>query len=95
VRRHGAAQAEELGFIQTLPGFRGHVVFEKARGPSSDDLVMLAAWESPQAVENAVAAVQAYFQRVGFDGPREMARWGVKAELGIYTLSPEAQFVRP
>lgn len=79
-----------LAFLSTLPGFLGHVVFEKAGGPGAFNVVTLAAWESRAALDAARAKVAAYYQELGFDPARSMARWGVKAELGRYQCSSGA-----
>jgi hypothetical protein len=71
-------------FIQTLPGFLGHVVFEKTGGPSTFDIVTLAVWESPEAVAGAGEKVRAYYQSIGFEMPAMLARWGVTAAVGNY-----------
>jgi len=72
-----AAMHRNMGFIRTLPGFRGHLVFEKREGASPYDIVTVAAWESREAVERAGKEVRAYYQRIGFDMPASLKRWGV------------------
>jgi hypothetical protein len=61
-----AAMQRNFVFIQTLPGFLWHLVFEKASGPSTFNIVTIAVWESPEAIEKAIAAVRAYYERIGF-----------------------------
>jgi hypothetical protein len=39
------------------------------------------------AIEKAGVDVRAYYQKIGFDPPAMMARWGVKGELGNF-LAP-------
>jgi heme-degrading monooxygenase HmoA len=80
-----AAMRRNLTFLNTLPGFMGHLVFEKAAGPSTFNIVTIAVWESPEAQDNAGTHVRAYYESIGFDPSRELARWGVKAEIGTYT----------
>jgi heme-degrading monooxygenase HmoA len=82
-----AAMRRNMAFIETLPGFRGHLVFEKTGGPTSFNLVTIAVWENSEAIEKAGVEVRAYYQKIGFDPPAMMARWGVKGELGNY-LAP-------
>lgn len=80
-----AAMHRNLAFIRTLEGFRGHRVFEKRAGDSAYNLVTLAAWESPAALEQAGKEVRAYYQRLGFDMPATLKRWGaqlVRADYG-------------
>ena len=85
-----AAMRRNMAFIQTLPGFLGHTRYEQVEGPSVFNIVTVATWESPEAVENAVKEVRAYYQRIGFDPPVELARWGARAELGFFTAAPPA-----
>ncbi len=86
-----AAMRRNLTFIETLPGFLGHVVFEKTTGPSTFDIVTIAVWESPEAVAAAGDKVRAYYQSIGFDMPAMLERWGVTAALGYYRAPPALQ----
>lgn len=79
-----AAMRRNLAFLETVPGFVGHMVFEKSGGPSTFNIVTIAVWESSEAQENAGTQVRAYYQRIGFDLPATLSRWGVRAELGNY-----------
>src|SRR5215471_17800755 len=67
-----AAMQRNFEFIQTLPGFQWHLVFEKTSGPSTFNIVTIAVWESPEAVERATADVRAYYARIGFNPPEAM-----------------------
>jgi hypothetical protein len=82
------AMRRNLAFLETLPGYRAHLVFEKTGGPTTFNLVTIAVWDSPQAVEEAGKQVRAYYQKIGFDLPGQLARWGVKAELGNFRALP-------
>lgn len=84
-----ASMRRNLAFISKLAGFQGHVVLEKASGPSAFDIVTIAAWESRAALDAAGAAVRAYYAEIGFDPPAAMARWGVRGELGNYAAREE------
>jgi len=79
-----AQMRQNLAVLETLAGFRGHLVLEKAGGPTAFNVVTIAAWESSSALEQAGVAVRAHYQKVGFDMPATLARWGVKAELGNF-----------
>ena len=83
-REFEAAMRRNLAFLETLPGFLGHVVFERTNDASAFDIVTIAVWESPDAIEAAGEKVRAYYQSIGFDMPAMLARWGVKAALGYY-----------
>lgn len=86
-----ATMQRNLAFISKLPGFVGHVVFEKAGGPGSFNVVTLAAWESRAALHQARESVAAHYARIGFDPAATMASWGVKAEIGQYVIPPGMQ----
>lgn len=79
-----AAVQRNTAFLQTLPGFRWHQVFEKTSGDSTFNLVTIAVWESPEAVENAVAAVRAYYAQIGFELREMVARLGITADVGNF-----------
>jgi hypothetical protein len=79
-----AAMERNFAFIQTLPGFLWHLVFEKASGPSTFNIVTIAVWESPDAIEKAIAAVRAYYEKIGFNPAAATAEWGVTSEVGQY-----------
>src|SRR5262245_36089225 len=79
-----AAMERNFAFIQTLRGFLWHLVFEKASGPSTFNVVTIAVWESPEAIEEAIVAVRAYYERIGFNSAAATAEWGVISEVGQY-----------
>jgi heme oxygenase (mycobilin-producing) len=78
------AMQRNLAFIGTLPGFLGHVAFEKSGGPTVFNVATIAVWESRQALDAAGVAVRDYYQKIGFDMPATLARLGIKAELGNF-----------
>lgn len=80
-----AAMRRNMAFIKTLPGFLGHVAFEKTGGPTSFNVATIAVWENKEALDKAAVEVRAYYQRIGFDMPSALARWGVKAEVGTFS----------
>jgi hypothetical protein len=85
------AMLRNLAFLRTLPGFRGHLVFEKVSGPSTFNITTIAAWESPEAIEKAAVEVRGYYDRIGFD-PREFTqRLGIIGEIGVYHAPPALQ----
>lgn len=75
---------QNLAFIRTLPGFRGHLVLDQRDGASSFNLVTLAAWASREAYEAAGREVRAQYQRLGFDLPAALKDWGVEMVRGTY-----------
>lgn len=81
------AMTRNLAFIETLPGFQWHQIFEKVSGPSVYNLVTIAVWESPEAMERAIGEVRAYYDKIGFSPAEAMARWGAAGEVGNYRAS--------
>jgi hypothetical protein len=86
-----AAVRRNLDFIRTLPGFVGHLVFEKAGGPSNFNIVTIAVWESPEAIEKATVAVRPLLHADRVQLPRGDSTVGVKAEIGQYSMLEEAR----
>ncbi len=86
-----AAMRRNLDFLETLSGFLGHVVFERTSDASAFDLVTIAVWESPDAIEAAGQKVRAYYRGIGFDMPAVLARWKVEASLGYYRAPTRLQ----
>lgn len=86
-----AAMERNMAFIKTQPGFLGHVVFTKVSGPTTFNVATIAVWEDQAAIDRASVQVRAHYQRIGFDMPAMIARWGVKASLGYYQVSAELQ----
>src|SRR5262249_57510678 len=85
----GVARAEfeaevkrSMAFLETLEGFRGQVVVEKAGGPTAFDIVTIAAWESEEAVEKAGRAARAYYAGIGFNPSAAMSQWRGRPEMG-------------
>lgn len=79
-----AAMRRNLAFIRTLPGFREHLVFEKASGPTTLNVMTIAVWESQEAIDRAGLRVREHYRAIGFDMPAALARWNVRAEIGTY-----------
>jgi len=73
-----------LKFLETLPGFMSHMVFEKTDGPTAFNIVTVAVWESPDAIAGASARVQAFYRSIGFEMPAVLGRLGVTASFGYY-----------
>jgi quinol monooxygenase YgiN len=86
-----AAMQRNMAFIKTQPGFLGHVVFTKVSGPTTFNIATIAVWENQAAIDKAAEQVRAYYQRIGFDMPAMIARWGVKASLGYYQAPADLQ----
>src|ERR1700746_238537 len=76
-----AAMRRNLAFLEKLPGFLNHIVFEKTTGPTDFNLITIAVWESQEAIAAAGEKVRAYYQSIGFDVQATLARLGITASL--------------
>lgn len=85
------AMRRNLAFIRTLPGFLGHVVFEKTGGPTQFNVATIAVWKDEEALEKASVEVGAYYRRIGFDRQAALARWGARAEIGTFSAPRRLQ----
>jgi hypothetical protein len=79
-----AAMNRNTAFLSGLPGFLGHLVLERKRDPSHRELITVVAWRDAAAIEHARQEVPAYYQRIGFDMPAAIQRWGVTMERGMF-----------
>jgi heme-degrading monooxygenase HmoA len=86
-----AAMRRNVAFLETLPGFLGHVAFVKTGGPGAFDVATIAAWESAAALERAVAAVRAHYAEIGFDMRTALEQWGAAAQCGNFRAPAELQ----
>ncbi len=77
-----AAMRRNREYIRTLEGFRGDAVLVRKQGESFD-IATIAVWESPAAIARAKDQVAAFYQRIGFDMPATIARWGVVLQRTI------------
>ena len=84
------AMSRNLAFLETLPGFLGHFVFEKTGGPTSFNIATVAVWASQAAIDAAGARVRAYYDQIGFDMPSFIAEHEVTAELGCFKAMPDS-----
>jgi hypothetical protein len=62
--------------------------FEKTSGRSTFNVLTIAVWESPEAVERAVPEVRAYYDRIGFDPIDMCARGGLGASVRRSRVDP-------
>jgi heme-degrading monooxygenase HmoA len=76
-------------FIKTLPGFIEDAAYERVDEQQNTICITIAAWESEMAIKNAKAAVQALYEKQGFDMPAMLDRLGIKMERGLYQKRDE------
>ena len=79
-----AAMNRNTTFLSGLPGFLGHLVLERERDATHRELITVEAWKDAAAIEHARQEVPAYYQRIGFDMPAAIQRWGVTMERGVF-----------
>ena len=84
-----ALMRRNVAFIETLPGFLHHMVFEKTQGPTLYHIVTIAVWSGPEAIAMARERVRAYYLTIGFDMATEFASLGIAATLGYYRARVE------
>ena len=85
-----SAMRRNREYIRTLEGFRGDAVLLRKQGESFD-IATIAVWDSPAAIAQAKEQVAAFYQRIGFDMPEAMARWGVTLQRTICEAPPALQ----
>jgi steroid delta-isomerase-like uncharacterized protein len=85
-----AAMRRNREYIRTLDGFRGDTVLVRTQGESFD-IATIAVWESRAAIARAKQQVVAFYERIGFDMPKTIARWGVTLVRTICEAPPELQ----
>jgi heme-degrading monooxygenase HmoA len=77
-----AGMQRSVAFLETLPGFRGHLACEKASGGSAFNIVTIAVWQNSDAIANAVSEVQAHYARSGYDPRARATQLGITADIG-------------
>lgn len=85
-----AAMRRNREYIRTLAGFRGDAVLLKKQG-AAFDIATIAVWESVTAIARAKEQVAAFYERIGFDMPATLARWGVTLQRTICDAPAELQ----
>jgi hypothetical protein len=78
------AMRRNTDFISSLPGFLGHLVLERERDATHRELITVVAWRNASAIDQARQEVRSYYQRIGFDMPGALERWGVTLDRGTY-----------
>jgi heme-degrading monooxygenase HmoA len=87
-----SSSSEETGkiqeFVSGLPGFVEGYVFEKKSGQSRYNVLTIAVWKDPEAMEAAMKSAQAHFQKIGFNPGEVMKRLKVEGVRSTYTRHP-------
>jgi steroid delta-isomerase-like uncharacterized protein len=76
-------------FIKQLPGFIGDAAYEYTDENGNLVFVTVAQWESKEAIGKAKEAVQAEYQKEGFDMPGMLKRLNITIDRGVYTDAGE------
>jgi len=85
-----AAMRRNREYIRTLEGFRGDAVLLNKQG-TEFYIATIAIWESAAAIARAKEQVAAFYERIGFDMPATLARWGVTLQRSICEAPVELQ----
>ena len=76
-------------FIKTLPGLIKSERYDQRDENGNLVVVTVAVWQNQDYLDQAKAAVQAEFHRIGFDAQDFNRRLNVKMERGIYNSAGE------
>lgn len=71
-------------FIKNLPGFIADSAYERIDQNGNINCMTIALWASEQALNEAKAAVQAEYQRIGFNPTELLARLNIIMEREVY-----------
>ena len=71
-------------FIKKLPGFVHDAAYQHKDEKGNLIFVTVAVWENESVINNAKAAVQAEYKRIGFNMPQFLEQTGITIERGIY-----------
>jgi len=74
-------------FIKNLPGFIEDNVYERTDEHGNLIIVTVAMWENEDAIKNAKGAVQALYQKEGFDMQGFLKRLNIVIDRGQYKKS--------
>jgi|GEM_PF-4318774 len=77
-------------FIRQLPGFVADAAYEHSDEQANLVCITIAKWASPQALEQAKAAVQAHYRQQGFQPAEMMARLHISLDRAMYHEVPSA-----
>jgi hypothetical protein len=71
-------------FIKKLPGFIHDAAYQHRDEKGNLLFVTVAVWENETVINNAKAAVQAEYKRIGFNMPLFLEQAGITIDRGIY-----------
>jgi len=71
-------------FIKNLEGFINDAVYRRIDEDGNEVILTIAVWQNADVLEKAKAAVQAEYQRIGFNPAALLAKWDIKMERDIY-----------
>ena len=74
-------------FIKNMPGFIQDSAYERTDASGHINCITIAIWASEQALNQAKAAVQAEYQRTGFDPAEFLTRLNITMEREVYQLA--------
>lgn len=71
-------------FIKKLPGFIRDDVYERTDENGDSFYVTVAVWENEEVIQHAKKAVQAEYQKEGFDMTAMLKRLNIVIDRGVY-----------
>jgi len=71
-------------FIKNLPGFLGDTAYEREDENGNTICITVANWENEEALNQAKTAVQAEYQRIGFNPAELLSRLNITMERDTY-----------
>lgn len=71
-------------FIKKLPGFVKDQAFSQSDEAGNLTVMTIAVWQDQAHLDQAKSAVQAEYQRIGFNPAEFYQQWGLKIERGLY-----------
>lgn len=71
-------------FLRKQSGFLDDHVYERMDENGDFHFVTIAEWENDEAIKNAKKAVQAEYEREGFDMPGMLKRLDILLDRGVY-----------
>jgi len=71
-------------FIKNLPGFIEDTVYERVDEQGNLIVVTVAVWANPEAIKKAKEAVQAEYQKQGFNVQEMLTRLNIIIDRGVY-----------
>jgi len=73
-------------FLEKQPGLIENMHYERTDEQGNLVIITVATWENAAAVEQAKAAVQEDYRRLGINLTEKLKEWGVTMDRGLYQV---------